>query len=94
MTPEELEHVLNIVRSTIKDTVNGKIDRLTHTVEKQGDTFNAYIEKDEEWKKTAQPVIDLGTDLTGFGKVTVYALGVCATLLGIGYTIYRIVLGK
>lgn len=76
MTPEELEHVLNIVRSTIKDTVNGKIDRMDLKLEN-------YIKSDNEWKTKADPILEMGRDLSSFGKIVVVILGIAATVFGI-----------
>lgn len=76
MTPEELEHVLNIVRSTIKDTVNGKIDRMDLKLEN-------YIKSDNEWKTKADPILEMGRDLRSFGKIVVVILGIAATVFGI-----------
>lgn len=76
MTPEELEHVLNIVRSTIKDTVNGKIDRIDLKLEN-------YIKSDNEWKTKADPILEMGRDLRSFGKIVAVILGIVATVFGI-----------
>lgn len=87
MTPEQLE----ILRKTIDDQlkagiethVNGKIRGLTSE-------FREYVKEDLAWKKTAQPTIDLGSNIRGFGKVFVYLLGIAATLFGI----FKYIIGK
>lgn len=64
MTPEQLLEI----QDTIKKTVNGKIDLLTFKLE-------SYIVADNEWKKKAQPTIDMGNNMRGFGKVSLYVIG-------------------
>lgn len=73
------------VDSKIESKVNGKILKLS------GD-FNEYVKKDiewkaidEAWKENANPAINAMTAALGFGKTTMWILGILglfATILG------------
>lgn len=63
------------VAEQIKTTVNGKIDRI-------GTKLDNFVEGDKAWKLTAQPVIDMGTNLRGFGKVAAGIIAICAAIGG------------
>lgn len=39
-----------------------------------------YIKRDDEWKVMAMPVIDMGKNVQGFGKVSLYILGFIASV--------------
>lgn len=71
-----VKHIHGSVAMATEKYVNGKIRDL------HGE-FHNYIKEDNEWKKAAQPTIDLGNNIRGFGKVTVYLLGIGATLFAI-----------
>lgn len=75
MTPEQYEGLIQSVSDQIKITVNGKIDKINTKLD-------AYIVDDNEWKKTAKPVIEMGKNLQGFGVVALYILTVLAALGG------------
>lgn len=45
--------------------------------------FDAYVKRTELWQKEAQPSIDLGKNVNGFGRVLAYILGVIAGIYGI-----------
>lgn len=52
MKPNELEHIANILKSTIESTVNGKINRLS-------EKLDTYIKEDMSWKaEKVEPLID------------------------------------
>lgn len=75
MTEEHLKEIQDAVGVAIKTHVNGKIDRIN-------DKFDAYIKSDMEWKEKAQPVLDMGNNVQGFGKVSLYILGFVASVAG------------
>lgn len=94
------------VQDTVRTTVNGKIDKLQKGQEEFREQFSAHMEVDkltayklenhiagetERWK-SVQPLIKIGTDLTGFGKVTVYILGILGTLAGIAIGLYEAIM--
>lgn len=64
-------HTDGAVAKSIEVHVNGKIRALT-------DEFRAYVKEDTEWKKLAQPSIDLGKNIKSFGLVSLYLLGAIA----------------
>ncbi len=76
MNAEQLEKVLAHIESTIKVTVNGKIDRIDRKIDE-------YIIQDNLWKKNAEPVIALGENLSGFGTVFMYFLGMVGAVIGV-----------
>lgn len=39
-----------------------------------------YIKRDDEWKVMAMPVIDMGKNVQGFGRVSLYILGFVASV--------------
>jgi len=41
-----------------------------------------YIKRDDEWKLTAMPVIEMGKNVQGFGKVSLYIVGFVAAVAG------------
>lgn len=63
------------IKTIITETVNGKIDKL-HIELRQ------YIKEDTEWKERAEPVILMGNNVRGFGKVSLYILGFVAAIIG------------
>ncbi len=64
------------IYASIETTVNGKIRKLDEKLE-------AYIVTDDEWKARASPIIEMGNNIKGFGKVLAYVIGTVAVLLGI-----------
>ena len=88
MTPEQFEKLQNLiskqVETAVKVTVNGKIDDLNKKVDE-------YIKSDNEWKERAQPTIELGTNVRGFGKVFVYLIGTIAAVGGLVLTFERLI---
>jgi hypothetical protein len=80
MKPFELERI----RQTIEDQL--KIGIETHVngkIRKMDEKLDAYIKEDNEWKARANPTIELGNNIRGFGKVFAYLLGIGATVFGI-----------
>ena len=57
MTPEQHQQFIEEVQSTIKTTVNGKIDDLKKTTLTKED-FGLYVKEDMRWKEDAQPALD------------------------------------
>jgi CHAD domain-containing protein len=75
------------IEKAIEKYVNGKISTLSHKLDN-------YIESDNEWKKTAQPVIEMGKNVTGFGKVSLYLLGFVASVSAGFYAIMSFINNK
>ncbi len=80
MTPDQfdqLQHTISTqIEISVRATVNGKIDNLNKKVDD-------YIKSDNEWKDRAQPTIELGTNVRGFGKVLAYLIGTAAAVGGL-----------
>jgi hypothetical protein len=62
-TPEQFETLAKRIEDVIQKKVNGKIDGLRND-------FNLYVEQDTQWKEDAKPVIDMGKNINGFGKIS------------------------
>lgn len=62
-TPEQFETLTKRIEDIIQKKVNGKIDELRND-------FNFYVEQDTQWKEDAKPVIDMGKNINGFGKIS------------------------
>lgn len=75
MTADDIEQIKKEIQSTIKVVVNGKIDKIDQKLEE-------YIKSDNEWKAAAQPVIDMGRNVQGFGRVSLYIVGFVAAVSG------------
>lgn len=71
-----VEKIHGSVAVATEKYVNGKIRNLDKKIDD-------YIISDNEWKKAAQPTIELGNNIRGFGKVAVYLLGIGATLFAV-----------
>lgn len=41
-----------------------------------------HYKEDKEWKDSAMPVIEMGRNVSGFGKVSLYVLGFFASAVG------------
>jgi len=84
MTKDQLETIKETIAHSIELNVNGKIRVLTEKMDN-------YIKSDEEWKKQAEPVIKMGENVQGFGKVSLYILGFVAAVTGAIISIINIV---
>ena len=81
-------HKLEIkIEESINKNVNGKIIKLT-------DKVDNYIISDNEWKERAEPVITMGTNVQGFGKVSLYILGFFASVAGAIFAIMHFISDK
>jgi len=58
------------------------LEELQIELRKSRQEFQNYVIADEAWKKEAQPVIDMGENVQGFGKVSLYILGFVASVVG------------
>lgn len=72
MNKEHLEQI----KAVIRETVNGKIDKIDAKLD-------TYIKEDTEWKQKAEPVIKMGENVQGFGKVSLYIIGFIASAIGV-----------
>ncbi len=75
MTVEEFEQLKAALVETIKLTVNGKIDRLNAKLDN-------YIEQDNAWKESAEPVIKMGNDAKGASVVLLWLAGAIIAIGG------------
>lgn len=74
------EHVAEVVRSTVQEKVNGKIDKIHSILEKQNEASEAFHAKVDARMKVVEPYI---TGLEGgksIGKVIMWAGGIIGAL--------------
>lgn len=56
--PDMTEEILQTIRDTIKETVNGKIDRIDFKVEAQGKLLTEHIAEHKQDREDMKPVIE------------------------------------
>lgn len=82
MTNDQLQEIQDAVQKVMDKNFNGKINTLTQEFRDHKTVVNQYIIDDNEWKKKAQPVITMGENVAGFGKVSLYIVGFVASVGG------------
>lgn len=82
MNSDQIQEIKKTIVDTIEKSVNGKIIKLTKDFEKHQEIVNQYIIDDNEWKAKAEPVITMGKNVQGFGKVSLYIVGFVASVAG------------
>ena len=82
MDKEQIKLIEKTIENSIEKTVNGKIRILTEEFREHKTVVNQYIKDDTEWKGKAEPVIQMGENVQGFGKVSLYILGFIASVAG------------
>jgi hypothetical protein len=87
MSEDQILELKKTIYDAVQQTVNGKIDKIN-------DKLDAYIKVDTEWKERAEPVIEMGTNVRGFGRVSLYIVGFIASVTGAIYTIIRLIQKK
>jgi hypothetical protein len=73
MDDKQFKKLQKMMETTIKLTVNGKIDRIDAKLEQ-------HFKGDREWKEAAMPAIELGNNARGFGKTAAYFIGVMGSI--------------
>lgn len=91
MTPTELETLKDDLKTTLTQvvvsTVNGKIDKLNTKID-------LYIQADEAWKATAEPVIEMGNNARGASVVLLWLAGTVIAIGGAWRILYKIFFKK
>lgn len=77
--PSENEHIEGMVKRAVEDSIKPISERLDN-----------YIIADEKWKKAAEPIIKMGTNISGFGVVAAYIFGMVAGAAGLMWLIIEI----
>ena len=75
LTKLQYKKLQEAVAQTVKETVNGKIDRMN-------DKLDRYIEEDNRWKENAQPAITKMNDLTTGWKFILAVFGAIGVIAG------------
>ena len=70
-----------------KSENSGLIGDLKKEIQSVHDKFDTFTKEDHEWKEDAKPIIDMGKNLKGFGKVLMYIIYVIAALGGVILTL-------
>lgn len=84
MTPEQFTKIEDTIKSTIKETVNGKIDRMKSQLDE-------YIKDDNEWKANAMPSIETMRKTQNFLSVLIDMLkfiGIFGGATGVIYALF------
>lgn len=84
MTIKEMKQLQEIIKETVKTTVNGKIDRIDSKLD-------AYIVKDNERWATAQPAIDLVNNTKIWSKINSKLFAMLIGLSTIIVAVYEII---
>ncbi len=66
----------------ILSEVTAKLDKLIDDFHDHKTKMENHIEHSLEWEKDAKPVIEMGKNVQGFGKVSLYILGFFASISG------------
>lgn len=82
MTEDQLQEISNTVQKVMEKNFNGKLTTLTQEFRDHKTIVNQYIVDDNKWKEKAQPVILMGENVAGFGKVSLYIVGFVASVGG------------
>ena len=59
-----------------------EISKIIGEIDKIHKKLDGYILEDNTWKKRAEPVIKMGENVQGFGKVSLYIVGFIASVAG------------
>lgn len=91
MTPSELETLKDDLKTALTQvvvlTVNGKIDAINKKLD-------LYIQDDNAWKATAEPVIDMGNNLRGGGIVLLWVASAIVAVGGAWKIIISLIMKK
>jgi hypothetical protein len=98
MTDTELQQVIKDTAYMVANSTNKEHSRFISELRDNNtllvNEFNLfkqevreYIKRDDEWKETAMPVIEMGKNVQGFGKVSLYILGFLASVSAGFYTL-------
>lgn len=64
MTKDQKDQIVKAIRLEMRESVNGKIDKLSHKLDE-------YIVADNIWKEGAQPSLDNMANLSGAWRVII-----------------------
>jgi len=71
------------VQQAVDKSINGKLYKIIEEQKEHKEIVKDYIKEDMEWKSRAEPVIAMGKNVQGFGKVSLYMLGFVASVAGV-----------
>lgn len=86
-----LEKLEEAVDASVRKTVNGKIDKLTHKVDGIEVKVDDHIKKHDEDMESIKPIIELHRDATGFKKTIAGISVVAGSIAGLGIAIGQII---
>lgn len=79
------------VQIAVDKSINGKLYKIMDEQKEHKEIVQDYIKEDMKWKESAQPVITMGQNVQGFGKVSLYILGFVASVAGVIIYILNII---
>lgn len=95
MTSQDLEHIMDSLKETIKETVNGKIDAMRKDLNEHNTRHEAYFEQVKEYmKKTdghieeTKPILEAYRGFNTAGELIKWVAGV-GTAIGILWLILK-----
>lgn len=86
MTEKEIDilkqyNMIDSLATSVRE-ISMQLSDLANKVDNHAVNFAKYVEADIKWKEAAQPVIQMGQNVQGFGKVSLYILGFFAAVAG------------
>lgn len=75
------------IENSVNKYVNGKLDKINLKIDD-------YIVSDLQWKERAEPTLQMGQNVAGFGKVSLYIVGFVASVAGAIIAVIKLVNGK
>ena len=72
MNTEHQQEILKAVREAVKETVNGKIDRMDRKIDEYIIKDNEYKASTDEWRKSVTPSIEIMKSMESFSKGTMF----------------------
>ena len=75
------------IENSVNKYVNGKLDKMNLKIDD-------YIVSDLQWKERAEPTLQMGQNVAGFGRVLLYIVGFVASVAGAIIAVIKLVNGK
>lgn len=95
---ERIQQIIKETAYMVANTTNKEHSRLIAELSESNDKvanefalfkqeIREYIKRSDEWRLMAMPVIEMGKNVQGFGKVSLYILGFIASVMGAFYAL-------
>lgn len=101
MTEQDKQHFEGLLVKAVqagKQETSGLVDMIMHEIKSRDEArdakINALDEKFEAFTIRAEPVLKMGENVEGFGKVSLYILGFFASVSGVVFSIIHFIKEK